>query len=165
MSASLHYDTLLGSTQTWLLFLSWIYTFLLSAWALVALLRDFSHGLLHVAPLALELLALASVFSALTLGVVSRGAQLRTDTRNKLVATLAARILVILSIALNVVHIVFGIIEAVDCATVFCMGTQWFLIVFVIVLGILVVLKGFLVYYLILFNSYAQGMYQFLKNP
>lgn len=128
-------------SQTGLSFLTWGHTILVAAWGFAAILGTFCHGILHVAPIAYEILLIKAMAETIGFGV-------KLDVPMKHQAIVFSMVMLVIGMILNVTHFIFNIVE-------FAEGSYqvefWFLVVFTVILGVLIILEGILVYY---FNKY-----------
>ena len=103
----------------------------LASWTIATIVDEFSTGLFHVSFwLVIELVVLFVAWG-------TRG------THHILVIVITS-----VGIASLITHLVFCIVELVQCTSLLCAGpTQWILIVFTVIQACLIVLESFEIYY------------------
>jgi hypothetical protein len=104
-------------------------------WGVVLCIDNFCHGIFHGTPIAIEFFVLAIVFNTLDPSGYVANYKIK---RRQLIFLL---IVLIIGFGLNVTHLVFSVIELVECTTNLCLNTFWVLAVFIGVLAAFLVLE------------------------
>lgn len=133
--------------QTGLTFLKWVHTTILVAWACGAVLPMFSNGILHLFPIAYEILLRDVIGDSLGFSID------QIEIRPKIRLINLIYFLLIVGIAINGTHIGFTIY---DLATDEGSPIFWFLIFFTCLLGALLVLECVYFYYFIKYKAYLE---------
>lgn len=108
------------------------------------MIGGFCEGILHIPPIAWEILLISILSDCLGFMIeVTPGTNLYIPADvNFKVKVIAWTIFVeFVGIALNITHLVFTSIELAQCTSMLCENTYWFLVIFDIVLGLLVIIE------------------------
>lgn len=132
-----------------LTFLSWVHTLIIVSWATSILSPLFSNGIWHSAPITFEILIIKLLSNCI--GVISCGPKDLKYTQGNVIT---AMVFLVVAIGFNITHLTFSCIEIVQCTSFFCLADYYYLLLFIILLGCLIILEGVLIYYLNIFRKH-----------
>ena len=116
-------------------FLAYTHVLLLVMWGVILCIDNFCHGIFHGTPIAIEIFVMAIVFNTLDpSGIVP-------NYKTKRRQLIFLFIVLVIGFGLNVTHLVFSVIELVECTSNLCLNTFWVLAVFIGVLAAFLVLE------------------------
>ena len=124
---------IINISEVGMTFLGYTHALLLVMWAVVFCIDNFCHGIFHGTPIAIEIFVLAIVFNVL--------GGLETNYKAKRRQLIFLFVTLVIGFGLNVTHLVFSVIELVECTTNLCLNTFWVLAVFIALLSGLLVLE------------------------
>ena len=150
-------------SQTGLTFISWGHAILVAAWAIGAMLGGFCNGILHVPPIAFEIVLIKFVADAIGFGVQLVHLNLVVDTQFKHRTIVGVYVMLVIGIALNITHLVFTAIELRRCTSLICENNFWFLFTFAFILGILAIFEIVMIWYFSRYNRHVYIMNKRLR--
>jgi len=151
-------------SQTGLTFLSYAHMILVVAWAMGGLLDGFSNGILHVPPLAYEIILVKLISDTIGFGLSITGQSFVVATKMKHRMIVLVGVLLVIGIALNITHLVFTAIELSQCTSLLCNNNYWFLFVFAFILSFIILFEAILLWYFVKYNRYVKLFQSFLNK-
>lgn len=151
-------------SQVGLTFLSYCHMILVVAWAIGGLLDGFSNGILHVPPIAYEIILVKLISDTIGFGVdaVNRQFIVAVDKKHRTIVLLG--VMLVIGIVLNLIHLVFTSIELNKCESVLCDNNYWFLFIFAFILGILAVLEGVMLWFFVRYHQHLKLFRMFISK-
>lgn len=151
-------------SQTGLVFLTWVHTCLLIAWAVCGIITGFANGILHVAPLAVEIFLMKLSSDTLGFSVDCTQKEFFLDVKQKYRMIILVCVILFVALALNIVHGIFGAIELRDCTTPLCVDTYWVLLIFTCIVFFLVIWEAIEFYYFVKYYFHLESFAKILKR-
>lgn len=127
-------------SQTGLKFLKWIHVVFVVGWVCASIVAGFSEGWYHMFIMFLEPILIALEGDATNRVIIYKGHVLG-DAKVTMRVIKFTLFIIFACAAVNVAHFVVSVIEAAQCTSIFCSNTFWFLVVFIIWLGLLIFLE------------------------
>ena len=134
-------------------FLSMVHWWLLIGWAASAVVPAFSEGVLHAAPICVELI----VWGVLCYSLKFQHTKLSVANFKLKRQWLKLFIFcVICGIGCNIAHFTLAVLEAqAPCTSSLCNNGAWgFLIAFIVLLGIVIIIEGIELFYVVKYLSH-----------
>lgn len=125
---------IINLSEVALRFISCVHVLLLIMWSASSCIDSFSTGIFHTTPIAFEIFTLFILLSILGFPM-----DWERDLKAKRRQLVFFCVVLIIAFGFNVTHLVFSVIELVDCTSNLCVNTFWVLAVFI------ALLSGFLV--------------------
>jgi hypothetical protein len=125
---------IINLSEVGLRFISCVHVLLLIMWAASSCIDGFSTGIFHITPITFEIFALFILLSILGFPM-----DWERDLKAKRRQLIFFLVVLIIAFGFNVTHLVFSVLELVECNSHLCLNTFWVLAVFI---GLL---SGFLV--------------------
>lgn len=156
-------DHAINWSQLGLKFLKWIHVVFIVGWVVGSIVDGFSEGWYHMFIMFLEPILIALQSDSVSKVLIVRG--LVVGETKHLHSLIKFTIFVTFAcFAVNIAHFIVSIVEVVQCTSVFCINTYWFLVTFIVWLGLLIFLEGVEMYFFFVYLQHVRVLDHYEKR-